>query len=160
MHFNVSQMLLSLYPGSINLHSICLNLIQAGLRKGDEGFKFICVLFQPHLSWHHEIHPEQHQHLLKRNWSLPEGVHLAPYLGNQSHKPKHFPRRLSLKNWQPTISPYFWEDREWRLFVMLRIMALKIVADTFRYNGNKHIDVSNWSAFPMSTNILMVNNQN
>lgn len=41
MHFNVSQMLLSLYLGSINLHSICLNLIQVDLRKWDEGFKSV-----------------------------------------------------------------------------------------------------------------------
>lgn len=42
-YFNVSQMLLSLYLGSISLGSICLNLIQADLRRG---MKLIYVLFQ------------------------------------------------------------------------------------------------------------------
>lgn len=117
-HFNVSQMLLKPLSGVYPPSQYLFNLIQADLRKWDEGLKFICAPFQPHLSWHHEIHPEQHQRWLRRNWSLPAGVHLAPYLGNQSHRPKHFPRRLSLKDWQPAISPHFWEDREWRLFVI------------------------------------------
>ena len=71
--------------------------------------------FKSHLSWHHGIHAEQHQHLLTHNCSLSEGVHLALYLGNQDHRPKHCPRG-SPKKLSPPSSLHLWEENQYHLW--------------------------------------------
>lgn len=141
-YFNVSQMLLSLYLGS-SLGSICLNLIQADLRRG----MLIYVLFQ--VSPFHDISRDLHAGWLptfvNTDCSLSgEGVHLAVYLESQDHRPKHRPKRLHPKHWAHCLLSTFGK-RIGTTCDMLNIMALK---NSCRHTQTKDGDdyrCLNWS---------------